>query len=270
MPVERAGELHRHQVLGIATGTQAEANAALARLARGEHQLKLEPGDHVILSSRVIPGHEPQVSALESMFLRRDIRVTTRSTDPDVHVSGHASRSEQTQMIEMVRPQAFVPLHGTLHHLTRHADLARSLGVGASLVVENGQVASLDKDELRRGGHWQAGRVHLGFGRPVAGETLKERGTLAAEGVIFVAAPVSGGKLRGPVELVARGVLSGPVLTTALADAVREVVLATEGGAADDELLKETVRLAVRRAVARTLGAKTQVVVTLVPIPRPE
>ena len=269
MPVERVRELHPHQVLGVATGTQAEANAALARLSRGDHPLTLDPGDHVILSSRVIPGHEPAVSALESAFLRRDIRVTTRTIDPGVHVSGHASRTEQARMIELVRPRSFVPLHGTLHHLTRHAELAQGLGVASALVVENGDVAALDQEGLRRDGRWHSGRVHLGFGRPVAGETLRERGALASDGVVFAAVPVSEGRVVGPIGLVTRGLLAEPALSEALQAAAREAETTTEpprGGRVDEGALKEAVRLAVRRVLARSLGFKTQVVVTLVPV----
>jgi len=271
MPAERASELPPHRVLGIATGTQAEANAALARLSRGEHALTLEPGDHVILSSRTIPGHEPRVSALEAAFLRRDIRVTTRATDPAVHVSGHASRQEQLRMIDLVRPSSFVPLHGTLHHLTRHAELARSRGVDNAVVVENGQVATLGTGDLRREGQWPSGRVYLGSGKPVAGVTLKERSALAAEGVVFAAVPVNDGRVVGPVELVARGILTEPTLGETLRDAAREASLAAvpaSGGRLDEGMLTEAVRLAVRRVVARTLGAKTQVVVTLVHVGR--
>ena len=251
MPAERASELHPHQVLGIATGTQAEANAALARMARGEHALKLEPGDHVIFSSRVIPGHEPAVSALESALLRRDGRVTPRSIDPAVHVSGHASRREQTRMIDLVRPEGFVPLHGTLHHLTRHAELARGLGVESALVVENGEVAVLEKETLEQNGRWQAGRVHLAWGRPVAGEVLKERSSLAAEGVIFAAVPVHEGRVVGAIDLCARGVLPEPGSRETLRDAAREAEFAAmpSPGTRLGRHLEGAVRLAVRRVV---------------------
>jgi len=268
MSAEQARDLPRAQVLGIATGTQAETNAALARLSRGEHPLSLEPGDHVVLSSRVIPGHEPQVGALESALLRRGIQVTTRSIDPGVHVSGHASRQEQRRMIELVRPRSFVPLHGTRHHLVRHAELATSLGVSDAMVLENGDIGVLDgaTDVLRREGRWATGRVHLGYGKVVAGETLKERSTLAAEGIVFAAVPASLGKLRGPIQLSARGVLHEPdrseLLVMAALEAERSV--AENGSRFDDGMLRESVRLAVRRVVQRAVGYKVEVVVSLV------
>jgi ribonuclease J len=271
-PAERAGELRRDQVLGIATGTQAEANAALGRMSRGDHPLALDAGDHVILSSRVIPGHEPEVGALESAFLRRGILVTTRQIDPGVHVSGHASRQEQSRMIEIVHPRSFIPLHGTRHHLVRHAELAASLGVEDTLVLENGDVGALTEETLVRDGRWTSGRVHLGFGKAVSGETLKERSTLAAEGVVFAAVPVSDGRVVGEIQLVSRGVLGDPELDVVMRAAAREAesaATAEHGSRLDDGMIKEAVRLAVRRVVSRSVGYKAQVVVTLVPVASP-
>jgi ribonuclease J len=269
---ENAVDVPRSSILGVATGTQAEANAALARLSRGDHPLSLEPGDHVVLSSRVIPGHEPEVSALESAFLRRGVKVTSRLRDPGVHVSGHASRAEQRRMIELVRPRSFIPLHGTRHHLHRHAELAASLGVPDTLVLEDGDVGVVEPEApLRIDGRWASGRVHLGFGRPVAGETLKERSTLAAEGVVFAAVPVNGVTIAGPIQLVAKGVASEPELTPLLSAAAREAERAGSdlGKKPDAGMVKEAVRLAVRRVIARTVGYKVGVVVTLVPVAEP-
>ena len=52
-------------------------------------------------------------------------------------------------MIDLVRPAAFVPVHGTRHHLERHAALARDAGVGDVLVIENGELAELDDAGVR-------------------------------------------------------------------------------------------------------------------------
>ncbi len=268
---EEAATLPRGRVLGVATGTQAEANAALARLSRGEHQFPLEPGDLVIFSSRVIPGHEPEVAALESALLRRGAEVMTRAIEPGVHVSGHASRIEQSRMIELCRPRSFIPLHGTRHHLTRHAALAKGLGVPDTMVLENGDVGLLDvgADSLQRDGRWSSGRVHMGFGRAVAGETLKERSTLAAEGVVFAAVPVRDGRVVGPIQLEALGVLAepelGPLLTMAALEGERAAAEASRKPS--DATTKEAVRLAVRRVVGRVVGYKLQVVVALVQVP---
>ncbi len=145
-PAERARELPRKRaILAVATGSQGERAAALSRLARGDHSaLDLTAGDVVVLSSRVIPGNEPEVVRVMNDLLRRGVELRSWWSNRAVHVSGHAHRQEQRRMIELVQPRAFVPVHGTLHHLLRHAELARELGVPSVTVLENGDVATLD------------------------------------------------------------------------------------------------------------------------------
>ncbi len=271
---EMASKLPREQVLGIATGTQAEANAALARIARGEHAMVLEPGDTVLFSSRVIPGHERDVAALVNQLLRRGLRVETRLEEPRIHVSGHAARGEQERMIALTRPRAFLPLHGTFHHLARHAELARDLGVPAACVLEDGDVGTLEADVLTKTGRWPSGRVHVGSGRAVAPEILRERTALAAGGVAVVVVRLDPqGELVGVVDLVLRGILEEGAASSALADVERELRSAvgelSNGQRRDEALVVEIVRLSVRRTLARAAGYKPEVVVTVVRVAKP-
>ncbi len=276
MPAERAPELARQQVLGIATGSQAEANAALARLARGEHPLKLEPGDVVIMSSRTIPGHEPEVYAMMGDFLRRGIEVMTRASDRRVHVSGHAHRVEQRRMIELLRPRAFVPVHGTLHHLTRHAELAREAGVPSVCVLENGDVGELQAGTIARTVRWPAGRVHVFAGRPVGKGVLRDRTRLAAEGVVLVVVPVDPrGRSAGRVQVTSLGVVEGEAGSRLCEEAAREAFAAVDAlrpeGTRDgieEATLAEAARLAARRVFARDLGFKPQTLVSVVRVTR--
>jgi len=276
LPEGRASELPRDAFLGIATGSQAEANAALARLARGEHAVKLEKGDTVIMSSRTIPGHEPEVYAMMGDFLRRGIEVLTRASDRRVHVSGHAHRVEQRRMIELLRPRAFVPVHGTLHHLTRHAELARQVGIQSVCVLENGDVGSLDAGVVTKVDRWSVGRVHVFAGRPLGHGVLRERMRLAAEGVVLVVVPVDGaGKVVGQVRVTQMGVAEGESSTRLCDDARREAHAAVDDVRHRPEVLldlalvAEAARLAARRVFSRELGWKPQTMVSVVPVVRP-
>jgi ribonuclease J len=269
VPPEAAAALPRERVLGIATGTQAEGNAALARIARGDHALSLEPGDTVIFSSRIIPGHEPEVSALTSELLRRGLRVITRLDEPEAHVSGHAARPEQARMINATRPRAFIPLHGTLHHLTRHAALARSLGVSNTCVLENGDVAELAGGVLSRVGRLPAGRVHVAFGHPIAPEVLRERVHIAAGGfVVAVARLDSQGRIVGAIDLRSRGVLGEASRGSVGAEVEREARAAVEALSsrqrAEDAAVADVIRLTVRRALVRATGYRPDVDVAVV------
>lgn len=277
-PAERARELPRRSILAVATGTQGEEPAALARLARGEHPaMDLVPGDVVVLSSRVIPGNEHRVMRVMGDLLRRGIELRTWWSDRAVHVSGHAHRDEQRWMIEMVRPRAFVPVHGTLHHLTRHAAVARELGVPDVCVLENGDVAELEGDgPVRKAGRVPMGRVHVFAQRAIPAGVLHEREALAARGAAHVVVPVDArGRLAGEVALATRGVvdeiLDAHVLATAKheAEAAIEELAASEPGVSLDEpAISDAARQAVRRALGRVLGFKPLTTATVLRISR--
>ncbi|HEY3235840.1 MAG TPA: ribonuclease J [Polyangiaceae bacterium] len=189
---EQAQKLPREQLLVLAGGTQAERNSALRRLAGGTHPLlSVETGDTVILSSRIIPGNERPVHDMMTDLLRKGATLHSWRTDPAVHTSGHAGRSEQSRIIEWLRPRCFIPLHGTLHHLLRHAELARSHGIGQIMVVENGTAVLFNGQELRRDGVVPSGRVAVSAaGRPLPAETLQRRSLLGREGIALVCVTV--------------------------------------------------------------------------------
>ncbi len=265
-PAERARELPRRAILGVATGSQGESAAALARLARGDHaSFDLSSGDLVVLSSRVIPGNERSVGRVVTDLLRRGVEVRSWWSDRAVHVSGHAHREEQRRMIDLVEPRAFVPVHGTLHHLTRHGELAREAGVSEVCVLENGDVGQLDAHALQKAGRAPSGRVHVFGGRVVPSSVLAERCSLAETGALHITVPVdAGGRIAGPVALSSRGVLDsaldGDLVTRAHDDALAAVA---ELSAPEDEAIVEAVRRAVRRALGRVLGFRPVTLVTV-------
>jgi ribonuclease J len=120
-------------------------------------------------------------------LLRAGIVVHSRVTEPGIHTSGHAGRSEQRRMIELLRPRCFVPVHGTLHHLLRHAELARSLGVETTLVVESGTPVVVDETGLSRDPEIPHGRIPIALGgEPIGAEALQQRSDLARTGVALV------------------------------------------------------------------------------------
>jgi ribonuclease J len=265
-PAERARELPRRAILGIATGTQGEAAAALARLSRGDHPaLDLARGDTVVLSSRIIPGREPEVFAIFGDLVRRGIELRTWATDRGVHVSGHACRAEQRRMIELARPRAFVPLHGTMHHLVIHAELARGLGVPSVEVLENGDVAEVSAQGIRKIDRVVSGRVHTFASRPIPAEVLREREVLAQGGIVVCAVAVDARLAVREVWLSTRGVVVEESEPELFAAARRDVAQALgalpPNPPPDDAFVAETARLAVRRAFARVVGYKPMTVV---------
>jgi ribonuclease J len=249
------------ELLALATGTQGEPPAALARLAARTHPaLLLERGDRVIMSSRVIPGNDRPVHAIIDDLLRLGVEVRFRGTDPDVHASGHAHRSEQEKMISLVRPRAFVPVHGTRAHLEQHAALARSLGVEDVVVIENGSVIEVHPDRLVQAGQVAVGRVHVdGSNRVVSDEVLRDRGALAEAGTAFVLVELdSRGTPKRRPRIRTRGVLPQGARTTLLDEAAVYVAddLAAAKPGLDDDAASERARGALRRFFRRELGSK--------------
>jgi ribonuclease J len=132
------------QVCIISTGSQGEPRSSLIRIAMDDHkQIKLERGDTVILSSRVIPGNERTISELINHLYRRGAEVYHERVS-EVHVSGHASQEELKLMLNLVRPRFFMPIHGEYRHLMVHSKLAHKTGIPLErcLLATNGDVVS--------------------------------------------------------------------------------------------------------------------------------
>ncbi|MEM9074591.1 MAG: ribonuclease J, partial [Myxococcota bacterium] len=256
----------------IATGTQGERPAALSRLARNDHGLlQLEPGDTVVMSSRIIPGCERAVYQMIDGLERQGITVIHRKNAPGVHVSGHAARDEQRAYIELCRPKAFLPVHGTYHHLQRHAALAESLGVRETLVVENGAVIQLQNAHLQVVDHAVAGRVHIDRGEEVDPEQLRERRLVGELGHAVVAFPVNeNGAIVGEVDVVARGVLheevEDDILEAACHYVASELARAPRSDTIDD--LEDRARRSLKRFFGKQLRRKPIVTAVAVRVRR--
>ena len=144
--------LPRERILALATGSQGEPRAALARIAGDDHPAaELNAGDTVIFSSRTIPGNEKAVGKIINAFVTAGVEVVTDRTAL-VHVSGHPRRAEVAKMYAWVRPKIAVPAHGEPLHLSEHADFARAQGVPQVLRAFNGDLIRLAPgDGLRIG-----------------------------------------------------------------------------------------------------------------------
>jgi ribonuclease J len=265
---EQARTLSREKLLVLAGGSQAERNSALVRLAADSHnQMVIEPGDTVIFSSRIIPGNERVVLALMGALLRKGVRLHTRVTDPQVHASGHACWQEQRHMLELVRPRAFMPIHGTLHHLLRHAELARDCGVQDVVVVESGTTALLDGQGFRRDSCVCHGRVAIASGGGLLDrETLLRRAELGRCGVVAVALAVdSSGRILAEPQVTAYGVPSvdgdGAALRTVTHDVTK--ALARTRRPRGPSAVSDEIRRAVRRRLFDLCGCRPVVQVQL-------
>lgn len=199
--------LPRDQVLILAGGTQGEPASALTRLARDEHaRVHLEAGDTVIFSSRAIPGNELSVFDVINRLERRDIEVIARDRHPEIHASGHGSREEQRSMIQLLRPRAFVPVHGTHHHQRRHLELAREEGIAQTQLIENGTVLEVTKDALRIVNEVPTGRVYIEAQQALSAELIAERRAMGSAGMLTILLSLRDGRSREFPRVLSRGV----------------------------------------------------------------
>ena len=199
------------QLVIMTTGSQGETMSALTRMANGEHRkVNLTGNDLVIISATPIPGNEGAVGRTIDNLLRLGCHVVY-GKDRGIHVSGHASQEELKTMLNLVRPEYFIPVHGEYRMLRRHGELGVAMGVDPKkvLIGDNGQIFEFDKDGGRKGGRVQAGAIFvdgLGVG-DVGNIVIRDRQQLAQEGMVIVVMAMdtaSGTIIAGP-DLVSRG-----------------------------------------------------------------
>ncbi len=201
------------EILILSTGSQGEPLSALSRMAFSDHpQVVLNEGDTVVISAKAIPGNEVSVMDTINRLLQSGARVVY-GENSGVHVSGHASQDDLRMMLNLVRPQYLVPVHGEYRHQHIHAQLGREAGMGDEriFILENGDVLEIDEDDARVAGKVQAGMVFvdgLELGEP-DGAVLRDRQQLSEDGILIavVTLSVQSGKTVRPIELVARGFL---------------------------------------------------------------
>lgn len=205
------------EIVILSTGSQGEINSALSRMSTGDHpHVKIKPGDTVILSSNPIPGNEKAVVASVDALMREGARVylnSMRELDQFglLHVSGHASWDDLTDLVRIVKPKYFMPIHGEFHMLVRHADLAVKAGVAASnaFVMDNGDVLEITPTSGRKAERVESGIVLIdgsGIG-DVENLVLRDRLALGHDGMVVVIATVDrkSGRLLTSPDIISRG-----------------------------------------------------------------
>jgi ribonuclease J len=212
--LRRFEEIHRfphNQVILLTTGSQGEPTSALVRIAnRDNNQVKIIPGDTVIMSATPVPGNEALVNRTVDNLFRQGAHVVYEKL-AQVHVHGHGSQEELKLLLSLVKPKFFVPIHGEYRHLSLHARLAKSLGMPETniFVLENGSILELDHEKGRIIGRLPTGNVYvdgLVMG-DLARVVLRDRKLLSRDGivVVIVAIDKERGKIVGRPDIVSRG-----------------------------------------------------------------
>ena len=266
--------LPRDKILALATGSQGEPRAALARMAEDEHPTaKLSAGDTVIFSSRTIPGNEKAVGKIINAFVTAEVEVITDRTAL-VHVSGHPRRAEMAKMYAWVRPRIAVPAHGEPLHLTEHAAFAVARGVPQVLRAFDGDLIRLAPGDVSTMGRVASGR-RLKDGAillPADQESVGQRRRLAFAGVVSVAIALTPrGEMAGDPDVMIAGLpertREGAAIDALIDDAIFEAFEGLPlGKRRDPDVVSGAIERAVRNSVNSVWSKKPQVHVLVVEV----
>ena len=266
--------LPRDRILALATGSQGEPRAALARMAEDEHPTaELSAGDTVIFSSRTIPGNEKAVGKIINAFATARVEVITDRTAL-VHVSGHPRRAEMAKMYAWVRPRIAVPAHGEPLHLSEHAAFAIAQGVPQVLRAFDGDLIRLAPGDVSASGSVASGR-RLKDGAiflPADQESVGQRRRLAFAGVVSVALALTPkGEMAGDPDVMIAGLpertREGAAIDALIDDAIFEAFEGLPPGKRrDPDVVSSAIERAVRNSVNAVWSKKPQVHVLVVEV----
>jgi ribonuclease J len=259
------------EILVIATGTQGEPRSAMSRIALDDHRdVKIAPGDVVVFSSRLIPGNEKTISRMINHLYRRGANVIT-SEDAPVHVSGHASAEELKIMLNLVRPEYFMPVHGELRQLARHARLAEETGVAADhiLTVETGTVVEVGAQAVRAAAEVHTGMVFIdGTLEEVEEIVLRDRQHISEDGIVLpiIAISMKTGTIEGEPEIVSRGFVHVDESEELLGEAARIVMKTVQACSPEERGDAAVLKAKVHTDLKRYLRKATQRRPMIIPV----
>ncbi|MDD5145550.1 MAG: ribonuclease J [Candidatus Pacebacteria bacterium] len=250
----------------LCTGAQGESEAVLMRVVNKEHRfLKLKKGDTAIFSSSVIPGNERTVQVMKDEILRQGVRVFHYKM-MDIHAGGHAQQEELKEMIKIMQPKFFFPIHGQYSMLVSHAELAKETGIPEKniIVVENGNIINLSQKRIFIEKETVPSSYVMvdGLGIGDVGEVvLRDRQMLAKDGMFVIVAVVdkTTGKVRGSPDIISRGFVYLRESKELLRETRKKVIgivdrAVTSGGAVNWVYIKDEIR----NKIGQFLYTKTQ------------
>ncbi len=250
----------------LCTGAQGESEAVLMRISNREHRLiRLKPGDTVIFSSSVIPGNERTVQIMKDEILRQKTRVFHYKM-MDIHAGGHAQKEELAEMIRIMRPKFFLPIHGQYSMLIAAAEIAKYQGIPEKniIVAENGQIINLTGYQISLAKEKIPANYVMvdGLGIGDIGEiVLRDRQQLSRDGMFVIVVVVDriAGKVKGSPDIISRGFVYLRESKELLRDTRKRVIkivdeAAGSGGAVNWSYIKDEIR----NKIGQFLFSKTQ------------
>jgi ribonuclease J len=255
------------EIVFLVTGSQGESRAALMQMSTQSYKgLSIEPGDTVVLSARIIPGNERSISRMIGFIYKRGANIIEEKRRL-IHVSGHASQEDIKIMTEAVKPKFVVPIHGEYRMLFRHKEFVKNhLGYREEnvILIENGDVLELDGERASIIDKREIKRTFIGDTNfdEIEEDVIRERRQLANDGILTPVITINGetGELELPPEVLARGVVgfdgTNGLMAGAKVVVIEAVQTASRAELADTTLLKERVRIGLKRYVQKKTGSR--------------
>ncbi|GAA3079053.1 ribonuclease J [Streptomyces roseofulvus] len=270
--VKTLDDLPDDEVVLVCTGSQGEPMAALSRMANRDHQIRIVPGDTVILASSLIPGNENAVYRVINGLTRWGANVVHKG-NAKVHVSGHASAGELLYFYNICKPKNLMPVHGEWRHLRANAELGAMTGIPKDHIViaEDGVVVDLVDGRARITGKVQAGYVYvdgLSVG-DVTETSLKDRRILGEEGIIsvFLVVDSSTGKITGGPHVHARGSgIEDSAFDAVLPKIEQALNKSAQDGVVEPHQLQQLIRRTVGKWVSDTYRRRPMILPVVVEV----
>lgn len=262
-------DLPPERVMVMTTGSQGEPLSALSLMAMDNHRIHIEEGDVVIISARIIPGHEKAIGRIINHLYRRGAEVFYERI-ADVHVSGHACQEELKLMLNLTKPRYFMPIHGEYRQLVHHARIAERTGISRSniIIAEDGDVIRIAEGKCELVDRVPTGKVFID-GRSsdgLADVVLRDRKQLARDGMLIpiVVLDSNTGELIAGPDMVSKGFIHYDE-TNGLMDEAREMVISLleEMGAEEKSevsSVQEEIRVALRRFFSKRMSRRPIVI----------
>ena len=263
----------REKLVIIATGSQGEARAQIARIARGDQRnIKLQAGDSVIFSARPIPGNEKEINFVQNRLAGAGVNVINpRDVEHVIHVSGHPARDEIKQMYDWLRPEIVIPVHGEKVMIEDQAELARSCQIKQVVVPNNGSVIRLAPGKAAIIDHVETGLLAVEPGRIIDAKhvAISERRKLQFTGTAHASIVIdSKGNLLVRPQLSMTGLIDSKNeeeqdFAEDLIDDIEDIVAGLKRKRLNDYDMSEKIRISIRKNINEVLRIKAKVSVHL-------
>ena len=258
-----ASNISKDRIILLCTGSQGEPMGALNRIANDNHpDVNIESGDTVIFSSKIIPGNEKKLYALQNYFVKKNIEVITEE-NAFVHVSGHANREDLKDMYQWVKPKCVIPVHGEHRHMKEHISFAKELQIPFNLKVQNGDIIKISKDKKPEIiDQAPTGKIYLDGSVAVSldSKSIKERKNISANGLLEITLIISNnGKIKKPI-ISFRGIPEEETIETFKFDIEDEIIKTCNSFAVNnfkqEKNLIDTIKQNCRKIIKEKTGKK--------------